>query len=115
MAGSQGIDGTAVVEEQAASLGIFTDAETVFERIKVACCKFSYGQLKVPGQGCDLLFGDVDGSRFAHTALAALPALETNSGVEKIRAALQAALGFPNHGSRLSELKVEFNCNILFT
>jgi len=84
LGGAQGIDRAAIVEEQAAAVRIFADAEAVLERIKVAFGKFSDGQMKVPGQGCGLVPGDIDGSGLAHTALAALAAFETNPGVKEI-------------------------------
>jgi hypothetical protein len=86
LAGTQGIDQTSVVEKQAAAVGMFADTIAVFVGVEEAFGKPCDGQLKMPGQGCDLIRGDVDGPVGTHATLMALLAFELNPGVEKIGA-----------------------------
>lgn len=113
--GAQGIDGAAIIEEQAAAIRVLADTVAVFKRIEVLMDKIILGQAQVGGQRNDLILADIDGSRLTRATTAAPLALETNAGIKKIGTLLQKVRGFAVHGVSLPDPWRRFKCNGLFT
>ena len=86
--GPVAVNGTLTVEKQAAAVLVFTDAVAVFVWIEKVGHKAFGWKLQGMGNGFDLLRTDIDGTRRARAALAALGAFELQTVVEKVCAIL---------------------------
>ncbi len=82
--GANRIDPASLIKEEATAGVVFADAVTVFIGVKIIVDESIQGQFQMGGDGIDFRLGDVYRTRFAHTAIAALPAFETDALVEKI-------------------------------